>query len=724
MNTSKLSILFLVLAVSVLALASCSGDTKTSPPGGETDVTDLGVYEAFDGSGGQDGGDANDEDTGPPLPTDCNQDVDCDDANPCTFESCADGKCVFQELDGDSCDDGDSCTITDQCAAGACAGVPMDCDDQNNCTIDSCGEGLCQAKPESTNECKLRIKVTSPKRGTTYHDTGAIEITGSVDSPAGPVQSFTVNGSQVSVKSNGSFEHALFATPGINMVTFQAKDIFDRTDKGVRAFLYAEELYQTGDDKAVVFMPNAARGFFRSDVWDDNDISDVDDFATVIHKAAETIDVEQYIPTGIVYETALCTWTIDVSNIGYQIDYVDLKTTTGALELSGGISAGHAWFDAVAPFCPDGHGWLYAGNISFIAKLDVSVNNGNLDIDVISFDVEISQVSVDVQEGAASYFDWVLNWFTNSYANKVEEQLETYLPDEVLPILVSLLNGFVEKQQVIDIPAIPGTTSSLPLVLRTKPQVADFTPAGSVFELSVGIGSKKLIAHSAPGTFKRGDCKGAETGTFHMPKSQKLEVAASEDFVNQILFALWWGGHLSISLTSDILDPLLQGFDVTGLVVKLDPYLPPVYTSCTESGEAEFQLGDMNVWASFSIGDKNGEVEMFTTAMVEADVVVVPSPAGNQLGLAVGNVTATGIDIISSTGVMEGSDALLEQLLSELVVDVLIKNYLVSVLAAYPIPEFDLGTLGDFFPPQTVVGFKPVAASHSLGFVVLSGSPK
>jgi hypothetical protein len=713
-----------LVSILFLFVSACSGGSETPTPHGETDAADQGVYEALDGNGGPDGTDAVDEDTGPPLPTDCDADVDCDDANPCTFESCQDGKCVFQNLTGDSCDDGDSCTITDQCAEGSCSGVLMDCDDNNGCTIDSCKEGVCQAKAESTDECKLRINVTAPKRGATYHDTGAIEITGSVDSPAGPVQNFTINGAQVTVKSDGSFDHALFAVPGINMVTFQAKDILDRTDKGVRAFLYAEELYQTGDDKAVVFMPSAARSFFRSDVWDDNDISDADDFATVIHKVAETIDVGKYIPTGIVYETALCTWTIDISSIGYQIDYVDLKTTTGALELSGGISAGHAWFDAVAPFCPDGHGWLYAGNISFNAKLDVGVNNGNLVIDVISFDVEISQVSVDVQEGAASYFDWVLNWFTNSYANKVEEQLETYLPDEVLPILVSLLNGFVEKEQVIDIPAIPGTTSSLPLVLRTKPQVADFTPAGSVFEVSVGIGSKKLIAHPAPGSFKRGDCKGTETGTFYLPKSQKLEVAVSEDFLNQTLFALWWGGHLSISLTSDILDPLLEGFDVTGLVVKLDPYLPPIYTSCTESGEGEFQLGDMNVWASFSIGDQNGEVEMFTTAKVEAEVVVVPSPAGNQLGLAVGDVTATGIDIISSKGVMEGADALLEQLLSELVVDVLIKNYLVSVLAAYPIPEFDLGTLGDFFPPQTVVGFEPVAAAHNLGFVVLSGSPK
>ena len=720
------SVKYLLVALLLFAAACSSGNTTQPTPGGDADVADQGVYEALDSGGGTPDGDTTaDEDTGPPLPTDCNEDVDCDDANPCTFETCVEGKCSFQSQDGNTCDDGDACTITDQCAEGECTGTLMDCEDGNQCTIDTCKEGLCTSKPETTDECKLKIKVTAPKRGATFHATGAIEITGSVASPAGPVQSFTINEAPVTIKSDGSFEHAMFADTGINMINMEAKDVFGRLDDTVRAFLYAEELYQTGDDKAVVFMPNAARGFIRSDVWDDNDTSDVDDFATVLHTVAETINIEQFIPTGLLYSGMGCTWTIDVSNLGYQVDYVDLKTTVGALEISGAISAGHAWFDAVADWCPDGHGWLYAGSVTFVAKLDVSVNNGSLVIEVNSFDVDISQVSVDVQEGAAAYFDWVLNWFTNSYADQVEEELEEYLPDEVLPLLVSLLNGFIEQEQAINIPDLPGTTSTLPVVLRTRPQVVDFTQAGSVFELNVGIGSKKLIAHSAPGTLKRGDCKGKETGVFYMPKSQKLEVAASEDLVNQILFALWWGGHLSISLTSDILDPLLEGFDVTGLVVKLDPYLPPIYTSCTDSGEAEFQLGDMNVWASFSMGDKNGEVEMFTTARVEAEVVVVPGAQGNSLGLSVGEVTATGIDIIASQGALEGAEAMMEALIGELIVDVLIKNYLVSVLEAYPIPSFDLGDLGnEYFPTGTVVGFEPVAASQSLGFVILSGSPK
>jgi hypothetical protein len=67
--------------------------------------------------------------------------VACDDANPCTTETCVDGDCVF-EAAGGPCDDGNACTVVDGCKAGQCAGLSMlACDDGNACTIDSCDPG-------------------------------------------------------------------------------------------------------------------------------------------------------------------------------------------------------------------------------------------------------------------------------------------------------------------------------------------------------------------------------------------------------------------------------------------------------------------------------------------------------------------------------------------------------------------------------------------------------
>ena len=92
---------------------------------------------------------------------DCDGDTDedplgllCDDANPCTTDSCADTACV-NEANTAPCDDADPCTGDDQCADGACGGtVDVVCDDEDPCTTDDCvtGEG-CTTAPHDGVAC-------------------------------------------------------------------------------------------------------------------------------------------------------------------------------------------------------------------------------------------------------------------------------------------------------------------------------------------------------------------------------------------------------------------------------------------------------------------------------------------------------------------------------------------------------------------------------------------
>ncbi len=75
----------------------------------------------------------------------CLANIDCDDANPCTTDTCdAGGKsCVFAPADG-ACDDGNACTSGDTCADGTCQGSAADCDDGDTCTTDACdASGAC-----------------------------------------------------------------------------------------------------------------------------------------------------------------------------------------------------------------------------------------------------------------------------------------------------------------------------------------------------------------------------------------------------------------------------------------------------------------------------------------------------------------------------------------------------------------------------------------------------
>ena len=85
-----------------------------------------------------------------PAPETCNgQDDDCDgqtdeglceDGNVCTTGTCnSDGSCQQNPAAGAACDDGNVCTVVDQCQGGSCQGSqPLLCDDANPCTADTC----------------------------------------------------------------------------------------------------------------------------------------------------------------------------------------------------------------------------------------------------------------------------------------------------------------------------------------------------------------------------------------------------------------------------------------------------------------------------------------------------------------------------------------------------------------------------------------------------------
>ncbi len=78
--------------------------------------------------------------------------VTCDDSNICTTDSCNPAQgCVFLPIEA-TCDDGNACSLGDACQGGVCQGTSTkNCDDANPCTDDSCtfSSGACLATPNT-----------------------------------------------------------------------------------------------------------------------------------------------------------------------------------------------------------------------------------------------------------------------------------------------------------------------------------------------------------------------------------------------------------------------------------------------------------------------------------------------------------------------------------------------------------------------------------------------
>jgi VCBS repeat protein len=77
---------------------------------------------------------------------DCQNDVDCNDNNPCSTDTCSLGVCQNPAVaDGTGCSDGLYCTVADECTSGACAGSARDC----SAWADECHSALCDDVADS-----------------------------------------------------------------------------------------------------------------------------------------------------------------------------------------------------------------------------------------------------------------------------------------------------------------------------------------------------------------------------------------------------------------------------------------------------------------------------------------------------------------------------------------------------------------------------------------------
>ncbi len=79
----------------------------------------------------------------------------CDDGNLCTIDSCNPdtGECFYEPATW-KCNDYDPCTGPDQCQDGKCMGPLLTCDDANPCTTDSCQKmGGCVHSPLDALPC-------------------------------------------------------------------------------------------------------------------------------------------------------------------------------------------------------------------------------------------------------------------------------------------------------------------------------------------------------------------------------------------------------------------------------------------------------------------------------------------------------------------------------------------------------------------------------------------
>jgi len=79
--------------------------------------------------------------------------LNCNDGNVCTDDSCVPGQGCQQLPNQEQCNDGNACTDNDVCEDSTCAGVEVQCDDSDPCTENECEPATGCSYPVIENCC-------------------------------------------------------------------------------------------------------------------------------------------------------------------------------------------------------------------------------------------------------------------------------------------------------------------------------------------------------------------------------------------------------------------------------------------------------------------------------------------------------------------------------------------------------------------------------------------
>jgi len=637
-------------------------------------------------------------------------------------------------------------------------------------------------------------------------------ITGKVDSPAAEITVVTLNEVPIALDDNGNFEVTYKAAHGLNIITVEAENAAEQKGKAVQSFAYSSVIHSPGSPSNITLLEEGI-GFWADQlVFDDDDTSDLDDLASLGWLVLDGYDILEALPDPLfpagqepsyTFVGYTCTWDVTLGptaenpngTIAYTITDLDIHPDNGEVLFYGKLENFSAWVEAVAPgLCPDALGVISATSVTMEGSLTINATpSGSAEVIVNEVNIQLYGFDVDVQQGAAAWVDFIINWYEDNISALLKDQLEEWISLQFAP----MINGVLEQLTHYDISfEIPPLTDNDALTVFMKVQLEDthFLPQGALFEMRVGMASNKKTPYDAPGFIGRTECtasgviggietfvdegyscqdwcgeqapggcwcdancldfedccedacsvcgiceggggNGGGNGSGNttpvdlsgeieaeLPYSDLVEAYAKEDLANQGLFHFWWGGYTEMSVYTDDFAGLIATMGITDLTVSMDPIMPPMVTTCTDNGNPEVQFGDVYIVGNFDFLGSPAYVELYGSVRVEIEIEIVEVPNGqNTLNVKVVNIKEVASHIVETSGLGDQGEALVEAILSDVVVDLLAGELVQNLTTNFPIPAIYPATWIPGLSANKEITFNPETLQWINGYLIFGG---
>lgn len=577
-----------------------------------------------------------------------------------------------------------------------------------------------------------------------YEDS-PVSIRGRVYDDGTPIVVLRINGEQIPVADN-TFDIPIDAVQssrwGLSIITAHAEDSCRNVGYLALPYMRTPTIYAASTTANEASRVDAAfYGQVTQSFIDDGDRSDADDIATIAQRAAQQFDVQAYIPPGhllafrnISYTCGLYETSFDASfrvrrdsrasqTLEFDGPYLNkIQFNDGALGFDVGMGRTGITLDievdvhecAVGQVIPhDAFNFnlrIGANSINAAGTFGMDLVNGEARASAADFAFTLDDLFIDLDcgllQGACNA---VLGQLERGVASVLENTIDQMVAERFPPMVQEVLQSFAAAPQV----NVAGTTlrsrlnvdqltfcgPTLAGIARPERCTASNSATGS---MAMGFGMQfypstrgELIPFAAPGAIK-----GPENTVPTFDAAQtSFGVAMNYDVLNQLFWAMWYGGLMHVDDVTQQLSERLPPSLAETIKLAIKPSMPPVVMPGRGGNTLDGGIGGLGIKARLNIGvllasDPETAQDVWIEIEGEASVILgfAMTVEDNNLKLSVASPPEFKFEVRRIDDVTYAAFA--GEVLGE-VITTFVAESLTGAVQQIPLPSFALGSVGN-----------------------------
>ncbi len=584
--------------------------------------------------------------------------------------------------------------------------------------------------------------LTSPERGLVTDSLSEVTLAGSVSDNLGKVAELRVGDLAIPIpEAGGAFSVQVPLAYAANLLDVHALDPYGNEAIATRAVEKSSRYYGMLDRTfAVDGVENGIALVLMQEVFDDGDHNEParDDLAHIFEFVVESLDIASLLPNPLTTFSCIggtCTLLFD--SVTIEDVKVTLTLTNGHInmraelvKLAGTITL--LFPCDVAVICAQRPVQPLPGTVTterVIVDSDIllAIIDGETVARTENTVVQMEGLVVSIPDptglGQAA-IDLVITFLREPLIVAIENLVVGLIQNELAKALDGLFAALNINEEFELASPVPGAPANI-IVIQTLPKGVDIAPERVQVRVD-GLVYAKFPNRPHPhlGSIDHRGC--APSSALAFPSPAPVVVGVHDDFINQLLFAVWEGGTLSLDLGPEEAAGLVGSFGLQDAHIKVDALLPPVFDSCgagvSPDGPVErAELGDLWLDAEATFAGEPIHLGLWILTEAPISVEFAPNEAGALVAkLILGDLDPMWIEVVINEGRFAGNDEAVIGLVQSQLVPQLLSTLTDS--ASFTLPSIDLGAMTTAVPPGTVINIDVRQVARDNAYLTVQGA--